>query len=1014
MAADLSRWLSSFAHAMLAGDAAAGAVLVDEQFPAGLGPGSRIREPFRLAVLAMRDGRAEDAFASLTSEFGEIGLRLQAAANDSAVGDTSLREAVSHGVRGLWLEDGGWTAAAALAYFEAGKRFSWETETYRRLGIDLLVRARSLNPAHALTCWQLAEAWCVSSFLPKAPFVDRDCVSQGLEAWNAGAALQAVDAATSWTLLTRALLNEQLGRLESDRRVSLLWQGIWYLERALLLDRKESHRWALLARFHRMLSNQACAVFAAGVAGSLNSEDPAALEEQAAILADIGAFDTAMAAIARRLKNDPDNVWLLGVKAFILAQQAEYDQALALIDDVLAQDSGSLWDLDLKALCHERLGEQAEARAIFQQIWTGDCSTATQLPEQKRILAWAAYKLGQPDAAIAILRELLAEDEQQGTTMRNLGLCYFASGDFVRAEETILRGLVRANGRELDEFIRELADLQTTYPRACLMPGGAVAATTLERAAVALLAQRRSPGEDLRTVAEKDRGAAAAREMTLLLQSVRPGGEGWIETGIRAALARLELEGGRWQEAARSYRELRQARPDFVEADRGIDHAVDGLRDRAEDLMSARDHAAAAKTYRELLELRDAPSWNENAPMARRALADALWYEGRDAEALEEYERALAASRPTAQLGPLHARIALLHQYCERFEAAQQSIERALEWFRDSGASSPGEMLAESLRPLIRDIAHFWIVDQHWADLERQAAPGLAADLAAARRSLLPAVGLMFGLDALPDPKLMVPVIPEIALEVGSALVPLVDPQLDSARFIPEEIPAMRLRIETSMGVRLPGIRVRADAGTAAAYTVLLHGVPVSHAAVRLGERYCLASRNELRALGLADDMEEAASPVSGQLGCWCPPRYWPALLAAGFTVLTETAFILRHFEAVLRRNLDRFVGLDEIFPPGIDGRLTEPANSMLKDVRDQYPVVQVLRELLREGVAIVDWTSAVNGIAAGQAISIEDMVHEIRDRLRGAHPSAGHLPVADILTDVGAERRRTDRHDGR
>jgi hypothetical protein len=65
------------------------------------------------------------------------------------------------------------------------------------------------------------------------------------------------------------------------------------MERAILLRDWDAYRRAYLGRYHRYMRTESSALYATRTALNYASENSAALEERAATLANIGAFDQA-------------------------------------------------------------------------------------------------------------------------------------------------------------------------------------------------------------------------------------------------------------------------------------------------------------------------------------------------------------------------------------------------------------------------------------------------------------------------------------------------------------------------------------------------------------------------------------------------------------------------------------------------------------------------------------------------------------------------------------------------
>jgi hypothetical protein len=125
-------------------------------------------------------------------------------------------------------------------------------------------------------------------------------------------------------------------------------------------------------------------------------------------------------------------------------------------------------------------------------------------------------------------------------------------------------------------------------------------------------------------------------------------------------------------------------------------------------------------------------------------------------------------------------------------------------------------------------------------------------------------------------------------------------------------LPAMRDRILGEIGIRIPGVSVRAsDALSEGAYVISLHGVAVVAGAIQPGKRFVvpLAAGDAVggRVLKISD---LSASPEDGGLGAWIDPLEAQSLDRAGVDAF---ALMTRQIELVARFNLETFFGVQEL-----------------------------------------------------------------------------------------------------
>jgi len=926
-----------------------------------------------------------------------------AIAESSTAAGGDSRTAAAYALKAAWLEAAGSTKEAADASLEAGKRYSWLGEPKFKLAIDLLTRALELDPDLAAAYWNLAEVWRIKSFVAEPPYVSREPLDEGLAIWNRGAARQLPDASNSWAYRTRAMISEQLAMVDDGRRISWWWDAVCYLERAILLDDSDADHWAILGRHHRLLENESCALDATAEALRRGPDNSSALDERAAILADTGRFDEALQVLEQRLAKDRENTWARGVKAFVLANRKDYRAALILVDQVIAAEPDNIWNLDLRALCCWMLdGEREHAVETYQRILEIQSHSPSLSIDDRHACAYAAYKLGKVDDAIHLLETLVGDGLVRGDVRRTLGLCYFVKasrdavgavpGGVVRAEELLLSGLARARIHELETFLAaDLADLEARSPQWSHVGGAVAAFRRIKKTTAALIS-------GLSSAATTDLRALAVEELTTVAQVLPDDDVSRMNVGAQAGLARLKIEQQQWKEAAEAYRALQHSGKDMFEAGFGIERSLEGIRADARGKAAAGDFASAAASFGQLLDLQSELGRADQLSATHEEIGDALWRAG-DGAALEHFQQALArvpSGERDARLCRLHVRVGLALQQRGDGDGVRSHYLAALERQRDIDGEHPGEALGSTVRALIRDLEQFWAVDAVWGELEADAAVAdrLRRDIAVARASALTYVDDLFGLSKHADSSIAVSYVTPIALEVGSGLIPMVDPKSDGGTFLFTDIPAMRNDIESSTGVWMPGIRARGDETTSDRYTILLDEVPTAAGTVRVGSRYTLASADELTAAGARkDDVVEAIDPVSGTIGRWCSPAHADALTKRGVAtaVQTETQFVLAHVGRVLRQHLDEFFGVQELRSlltalKNKDTRMPE-VEMALNDDAFALRFARILRALAREQVPIVRWNEFMATVQRMGFESIEEGVARIRKTVRNELP---------------------------
>ncbi len=180
-----------------------------------------------------------------------------------------------------------------------------------------------------------------------------------------------------------------------------------------------------------------------------------------------------------------------------------------------------------------------------------------------------------------------------------------------------------------------------------------------------------------------------------------------------------------------------------------------------------------------------------------------------------------------------------------------------------------------------------------------------------------------------------------------------------------ERVRALRAQIAMELGVVMPLVRTRDDAGLPpATYRILLHGVEVAVGRAPVDRVLALPAGDgsELRSLAV----EETTEPVFGLQAFWVPVEARAAAAATGGTVVDRSAVIVTHLAEVVREHAPDLLTRQQVQQLLEGVRLDEPllANEVGADHLSLALVHQVLRELLEERVPIRDLTRIIEAVA--------------------------------------------------
>ena len=200
-----------------------------------------------------------------------------------------------------------------------------------------------------------------------------------------------------------------------------------------------------------------------------------------------------------------------------------------------------------------------------------------------------------------------------------------------------------------------------------------------------------------------------------------------------------------------------------------------------------------------------------------------------------------------------------------------------------------------------------------------------------------------------------------IELEVGYALIPLVDPQHGGDLL--HRITVIRRQAALEQGIMVPPIRIRDNVQLKPEeYVVKIRGDEVARSSLQLG--HCLALDPGRVAKKLAG--VETRDPAFGLPALWIRDAKKSEAEAAGYTVVEAPAVLTTHLKEVLKSNAHLLLGRQETqnlvdaikkeFPAVVDELIPGAVNLGI--------VQKILQNLLRERVSIRDFLRILEAIA--------------------------------------------------
>ena len=233
------------------------------------------------------------------------------------------------------------------------------------------------------------------------------------------------------------------------------------------------------------------------------------------------------------------------------------------------------------------------------------------------------------------------------------------------------------------------------------------------------------------------------------------------------------------------------------------------------------------------------------------------------------------------------------------------------------------------------------------------------------------------------ESKRMLPVATPISIEVASDLIPFVEKAGRGREFLRTMVPTMRDGLFHELGVRIPGIRVRGNEMDMphGNYSIMINEVPVVTGSVDVNKILVKATTEELQALEI--EGEHAVNPSTGQECFWVGAKHQEQIESSELTNWDAPGYITLHLASVLRKNVAKFVGIQEVanmleklgvhFPA-----LVEETVPKIMDLAD---LTEILQALLHEEISIRDLRGILETLA--RKARTEKVTHLLAEYVR-------------------------------
>lgn len=255
--------------------------------------------------------------------------------------------------------------------------------------------------------------------------------------------------------------------------------------------------------------------------------------------------------------------------------------------------------------------------------------------------------------------------------------------------------------------------------------------------------------------------------------------------------------------------------------------------------------------------------------------------------------------------------------------------------------------------------------------------------------------------DGLPDVDGPVVGVDALSIEVGYALVGLVDEKQGGTLL--SRVRAIRRQVGQETGIVVPAVRIADNLQLGPRmYALLIKGVEVARGEVYPDRVLAI----DPGTVGTPLDGVQTKEPAFGLPATWIPADQRDSAAAAGYTVVDATTTVSTHLSEVIRSFLPDLLSRQQVkemldVVAQASPKLVEELVPKLMGVGDVH---RVLRILLRERVAVRDLTSILEALAdvAGLTKDHDTMAEAVRGAIgraicRPYQNDKGELPVIGV-----------------
>jgi len=213
------------------------------------------------------------------------------------------------------------------------------------------------------------------------------------------------------------------------------------------------------------------------------------------------------------------------------------------------------------------------------------------------------------------------------------------------------------------------------------------------------------------------------------------------------------------------------------------------------------------------------------------------------------------------------------------------------------------------------------------------------------------------GLD---DYALTLPVI----LETGKDLSSIIRKEKGGTAFVEEMIPKMRHALYQDLGIRFPGVHVRADSPTLEAdeYSIYLNEVPLVRGKILAGSVLTNETEETLRRYNLPFTSSKNAI---GQASLWVENKYVEVLKKAGIKYWEPLDVMILHLSQFYKQYASEFIGIQEV--RAILEFVEKSFPDLIKEVTRLVPLqklTEIFKRLVQEQVSVKDLRTILESLS--------------------------------------------------